>query len=92
VLAGIFVIVSGKLLVAGALVTPPTMLLASLILELVDGVAVGLLELSLLQPTSANAARTVIADSGIINFISYFSFLLFMFVIASVMSKVSGGH
>ena len=76
-LAGIFVIVSDKLLVAGALVTAPTMLLASLILELVDGVSVGLLELSLLQPTSANVARTVIADSGIINFICLF----FVFIV-----------
>jgi len=36
VLAGIFVFVSGKPLVAGMLVIPPGMLLASLMLELVD--------------------------------------------------------
>ena len=46
VLAGTFVFISGKLLVAGVLVNPPGMLPASLTLELVDWLPVELLEVS----------------------------------------------
>ena len=42
-LAGIFVFISGKLLVPGILVIPPLILLVSLILELVDWLPVELL-------------------------------------------------
>jgi hypothetical protein len=69
-LAGIFVFISGKLLVVGILSVPPLVLLAPFILELVADVSVELLGVFWLQPTSANAARMVIADSMIIDFIS----------------------
>ena len=65
----------GMLLVAIILVVPCIMPLSWFILELGDGVSVELLGL---QPTSANAARKVIADSGIIRLISLFLFLLFI--------------
>src|ERR1017187_7367960 len=74
----------GGMLVVIILVVPCIMPLSWLILELGDGVSVELLGL---QPTSANAARTVIAESAIIRFISVFSFLLFMFFAASMMAK-----
>jgi hypothetical protein len=44
-----------------------------------DDIPVELLELSLLQPASTNAARTAMANSGIFDFISLFSFSLFRF-------------
>jgi hypothetical protein len=77
VLAGIFVFMFGMLLVAILLVVPPIMPLVRLIFELGDGVSVELLGLLWLQPTSANAARTVIADSGMIDFIR----LCFVFIV-----------
>ena len=68
--AGMFVFITGTLLMADILVVPPIVLLAPLILELVAEVSVELLGLFWLQPTSASAARTVIADRVIIDFIS----------------------
>ena len=65
VLAGIFVFISGRLLVDGILVP-----LASFALELVADASVEPLDVFWLQPTSANAARMVIADSVVIDFIS----------------------
>ena len=62
-----FVFISGRLLVDGAL--------APFILELVPDASVELEAVFWLQPTSANAARMVIADSLIVDFIS----LLLMF-------------
>ena len=81
-LAGKLVFISGRLFVAGVFVVPPIVLLAPLILELVAEVSVELPGLFWLQPTSANAATTVIADSVIIDFISS----LFSFFAASVFS------
>ena len=74
--------VPDMLWVADILVVPPIMPLAFPILELGGGVSVELLGLSLLQPTRTNAARTGIARSAIVDFISLFSFcsfLLFVF-------------
>lgn len=81
-LAGKFVVTSGKLLVAGKLVlitgtllTPDTMLvvtvgpLVPLKPELVVEVSVELPGVFWLQPTNAQAARKVIADSVIMDFI-----------------------
>lgn len=68
--AGMFVFITGTLLMADILVVPPIVLLAPLILELVAEVSVELLGLLWLQPASTSAARTVIADSVIIDFIS----------------------
>ena len=65
-----FVFITGTLLIADILVVPPIVPLAPLILELVAEVSVELLGVLWLQPTSANAAKTVIADSVIIDFIS----------------------
>jgi hypothetical protein len=77
VLAGKFVFISGRLLVAGILVLP---LLAPLMLELVADVSVELLGVFWLQPASASAARIVIADSEIIDFISLLSNFRFNFL------------
>ena len=55
---------------ADILVVPPIVLLAPLILELVAEVSVELLGVLWLQPTSANVAKTVIANNVIIDFIS----------------------
>jgi hypothetical protein len=55
----------GMLVVAIILVVPCIMPFSWLILELGDGVSVELLGL---QPTRANAARTVIAASGMTDF------------------------
>ena len=68
-LAGKLVFISGRLFVAGIFVFPPIVLPAPLILELVAEVSVELLGVLWLQPTSANAAKTVIADSVMIDFI-----------------------
>jgi hypothetical protein len=68
--AGMFVFITGTLLMADILVVPPIVLPAPLILELVAEVSVELLGVFWLQPTSANAAKTVIADRVIIDFIS----------------------
>jgi hypothetical protein len=81
VLAGKFVFISGRLLVAGKFVFPA---LAPLMLELVPDVSDELLGVFWLQPTKANAARMVIADSVIIDFIS--SLFPVMFVAVSVVS------
>jgi hypothetical protein len=63
------------MLLVAAILVPPIMPLVWFILELGDGVSVELLGLLCLQPTSAHAARTVITDRGILNFISeYFVF------------------
>ena len=56
---------SGRLLVDDILV-----LLAPFTFEFVADVSVELLEVFWLQPTSVNAARMVVADSVIIDFIS----------------------
>jgi hypothetical protein len=63
--------------VAAILAVPPIMPLALPMLELGDGVPVELLALFLLQATSTNAARTGIANTGIVNFIGLFSFCSF---------------
>ena len=68
--AGMFVFITGTLLMADMLVVPPIVLLAPLILELVAEVSVELLGVLWLQPTSANVAKTVIADNVMIDFIS----------------------
>ena len=70
VVAGMFVFITGTLLMADILVVPPIVLLAPLILELVTELSVELLGVLWLQPTSTNAAKTVIADRVIIDFIS----------------------
>ena len=70
VLAGKFVFISGKLLVAGILVVPTIVPAVLPILELVAEVSVEPLGVFWLQPTSANAARNVIADRVIFDFIS----------------------
>jgi hypothetical protein len=64
VLAGIFVLIPGRLLVDGILVdSPPVML------EFVADVSGEVVELFWLQPASANAVRRVIAGNVIIGFI-----------------------
>ena len=68
--AGRFVFITGTLLMADMLVVPPIVLLPPIILELVAEVSVELLGVLWLQPTSANVAKTVIADNVIIDFIS----------------------
>ena len=67
---GKFVFMIGTLLMADILVVPPIVLLAPLILELVAEVSVELVGVLWLQPTSAKAAKMVISDSLIIDFIS----------------------
>jgi hypothetical protein len=78
VLAGKFVFVSGILLVAGILVVPPTVPLAPLVPELVTEVSAELPGVLWLQPTRANAARPVIADSAIVDFIKLVISWLFL--------------
>ena len=68
--ADMFVFITGTLLMADILVVPPIVPLAPIILELVVEVSVELLGVFRLQPTSVNAANTVIADRVIIDFIS----------------------
>ena len=68
--AGTFVFITGTLLMADILVDPWVVPLASLIIEFVAEVSVELLLVVWLQPTSANAANTVIAEKAIIDFIS----------------------
>ena len=69
VLAGIFVFISGRLLVDGRLVVPPLAPPAPATLELVAEASVEPPGVFWLQPTSANAAKMVMADSVIIDFI-----------------------
>ena len=69
VVAGVFVFISGRLLVAGRLVVPPPTLF---ILALVADASVELVAVFWPQPTSANAARMVMADREMIDFISSF--------------------
>jgi len=66
----------GEVLVAGILVVPAIMPLSWFILELWDGVSVEFPGLFWLQPTSAKAARTGIANRGIIDFISIFHIIV----------------
>ena len=68
---GRFVFTSGRLLVAGTFVFTPLMPLESATLELVAGVLAESLELFGPQPVSANAARTVSAKTGTIDFINF---------------------
>jgi hypothetical protein len=70
VLAGKFVLISGKLLVAGILMVPPIVPAVLPILELVAELSVEPLGVFWLQPANANAARKVIADKVIFDFIS----------------------
>ena len=64
--AGKFVFMSGTLLITGVLLVAP-----SAMLELVDDVFVEVLEPLWPQPARVNAARTVMADSVIFDFIGF---------------------
>jgi hypothetical protein len=76
------------LLVAGILGVPPIMWLVWFIPEFGDGVSVELLGLLCSQPTNIKAARMMIADSGIVDFISVCVFLSVHGHADRVMTKV----
>ncbi len=68
-MTGKFVSMAGGLLVASVLVVPAIVRPIPFIIEFVVGASAELLDVSGLQPTSANAAKMTITDRGLIDFI-----------------------